>query len=108
MAEGQMGFVFCGHLKGEASARNVRVRKHTGNVKNGWMKVSNICAYTLGCVTYSVRRHTIASSHAKEKVTFQIMPCRIVRTTLKELYTLNFAYLIPFKSISTYLGSIQL
>ena len=82
---------FCGHLEQQASARNVRVRKHTGNVKNGWMKVSNLCAYTLDCVTYSVRRDIIASSHAKEKVTFRIMPYRIVRTTLKELYTLNFA-----------------
>ena len=50
-----------------------------------------MCLHTLDCVTYSERLHIIASSHVKVNVTFHIMPYRVLRTTPKELSTLNLA-----------------
>ena len=50
-----------------------------------------MCLHIRLCETYSVRLHTIASSHVKVKVTFHIMPYRVHRTTPEELYTLQYA-----------------
>jgi len=43
------------------------------------------------CDLLCIRLQVIASSHVKVKVTFYIMPYRVLGTTLKELYTLNIA-----------------